>query len=41
MKNKLSKDAYGGISGKDYNPYVTSGSKFGGNFAVMIIGIIS
>ena len=40
MKNKLSKDAYGGISGKDYNPYVTSGSKFGGNFAVMIIGII-
>jgi putative OPT family oligopeptide transporter len=40
MDNKLSKDAYGGIAGKDYVPYVSKGSKSGGNAAVMIIGII-
>jgi len=40
MDKKLSKDAYGGVSGKEYVPYVSSGSKSGGNFAVMIIGII-
>ncbi len=40
MKNKLSKDAYGGVVGKDYVPYVSSGSKSGGNVVVLIIGII-
>ena len=39
MHKKLSKDAYGGVSGKNYVPYVTGGSKFGGNIAVLIIGI--
>ncbi len=40
MKKKLPKGAYGGISGKDYVPYVTDKSKSGGNVAVLIIGII-
>ncbi|MEE0931992.1 oligopeptide transporter, OPT family [Clostridium sp. D43t1_170807_H7] len=40
MKNKLSKDAYGGVHGKDYVPYITDKSKKGTNIAVMIIGII-
>jgi putative OPT family oligopeptide transporter len=40
MDNKLSKNAYGGVHGKDYVPYVSSGSKSGGNIAVLIIGII-
>ncbi len=40
MNNKLSKDAYGGVAGKDYIPYISNGSKFGGNVAVLIIGII-
>jgi len=40
MDKKLSKDAYGGVAGKDYVPYVSSGSKSGGNAAVLIIGII-
>ncbi|WP_042277332.1 OPT family oligopeptide transporter [[Clostridium] dakarense] len=40
MKKKLSKDAYGGVSGKDYIPYITDKSKTGGNMAVLIIGII-
>lgn len=40
MKNKLSKEAYGGIHGKDYVPYITDRSKSGSNVAVMIIGII-
>jgi len=40
MDNKLSKDAYGGIAGKDYVPYVSRGSKSGGNVAVLIIGTI-
>jgi len=40
MNNKLSKDAYGGVAGKDYVPYISSGSKSGGNVAVLIIGII-
>jgi len=39
MDNKLSKGAYGGVAGKDYVPYVASGSKSGGNVAVLIIGI--
>ncbi len=40
MKKKLSKEAYGGIHGKDYVPYITDKSKNGTNVAVMIIGII-
>ena len=40
MKNKLSKDAYGGVHGKDYVPYITDKSKKGTNIAVMIIGIV-
>lgn len=39
MDHKLSKGAYGGVAGEDYRPYVSSGSKFGGNVAVLIIGI--
>jgi len=39
MDHKLSKNAYGGVAGKDYVPYV-SGSKSGGNVVVLIIGII-
>lgn len=40
MKNKLSKEAYGGVHGKDYVPYVTDKSKTGTNVAVLIIGIV-
>ena len=40
MHNKLSKDAYGGVAGKDYVPFIPSGSKSGGNGAVLIVGII-
>ncbi len=40
MKNKLPKEAYGGVSGKDYVPYITDKSKKGTNFAVMMIGIV-
>lgn len=40
MDKKLSKDAYGGIAGKDYVPYVSGASHSGGNVAVLIIGII-
>ncbi|NMM62944.1 OPT family oligopeptide transporter [Clostridium sp. P21] len=40
MDNKLSKNAYGGIAGKDYVPYISNGSKSGGNTVVLIIGII-
>jgi putative OPT family oligopeptide transporter len=40
MDNKLSKEAYGGVDGKDYVPYVSSGSKSGGNVAVLIVGTI-
>ena len=39
MSNKLSKDAYGGVHGKDYVPYVKDKSKKGSNLAVLIIGI--
>ncbi|MBW9170212.1 oligopeptide transporter, OPT family [Clostridium estertheticum] len=39
MDKKLSKGAYGGIAGKDYVPYVSTGSKSGGNVVVLIIGI--
>ncbi len=40
MDKKLSKDAYGGIAGQDYVPYISGGSKFGGNLAVLIIGVV-
>lgn len=40
MHKKLSKDAYGGVHGKDYVPYVSSGEKTGGNAAILIIGIL-
>lgn len=40
MKNKLSKEAYGGVHGKDYVPYITDKSKKGVNIAVMLIGIV-
>ncbi len=40
MSNKLSKDAYGGVSGKDYVPYITDKSKKGTNIPIIIIGIL-
>ena len=40
MSKKLSKEAYGGVHGKDYIPYVTDKSKKGTNFAVIMIGIV-
>lgn len=40
MKKKLSKEAYGGIHGKDYVPYITDNSKSGINLSVIIIGIV-
>ncbi len=40
MDHKLSKNAYGGVAGKDYVPYIATGSKSGGNTVVLIIGII-
>ena len=40
MKNKLSKDAYGGVHGKDYVPFITDKSQKGTNIAVIAIGAI-
>ncbi|WGX75282.1 oligopeptide transporter, OPT family [Paraclostridium bifermentans] len=40
MSKKLPKEAYGGVSGRDYVPYVTDKSKTGANMAVLIIGIV-
>lgn len=37
---KLSKDAYGGVHGKDYVPYITDKSRKGINTAVLFIGAI-
>ena len=37
---KLSKEAYGGVKGKDYVPYNTDKTKRGSNTVVMIIGMI-
>ncbi len=37
---KLSKDAYGGVHGKDYVPYITDKSRKGINIVVLIIGMI-
>lgn len=39
-EKKLSKYAYGGIAGKDYVPYVSSGERKGGSVAIMIIGLV-
>lgn len=36
---KLPKEAYGGVAGKDYVPYVNTGDKSGGNAIVLVIGI--
>lgn len=40
MKNKLPKEAYGGVHGKDYVPYITDRSLKGMNVVVIILGII-
>lgn len=40
MNKKLPKEAYGGVHGKEYIPYITDKSRTGGNMAVLIIGII-
>lgn len=36
---KLSKEAYGGVDGKNYVPFITSGSRTGSNAIVMILAI--
>ncbi|MGL5346246.1 MAG: OPT family oligopeptide transporter [Peptostreptococcaceae bacterium] len=40
VSKKLSKEAYGGVPGKDYVPYITDKSRTGGNIAVLIIGLV-
>ena len=40
MKKKLPKEAYGGVHGKEYVPYLTDKSKKGMNIPVIIIGVI-
>ncbi|MEW9077276.1 OPT family oligopeptide transporter [Terrisporobacter glycolicus] len=40
MNKKLSKEAYGGVHGKDYVPYINDKSKKGTNLAVLLIGIV-
>jgi putative OPT family oligopeptide transporter len=40
MHKKLSKEAYGGVNGKNYVPYVSSGPNIGGNIAILIIGVL-
>lgn len=37
---KLSKEAYGGVAGKDYVPYLTDKTKRGGGIPVLIIGLV-
>ena len=37
---KLSKEAYGGVDGKNYIPFITSGPKTGGNVVVLILAIL-
>ena len=39
-KKKLSKEAYGGVHGKDYVPYITGKDNSGSSLVVMIIGCI-
>jgi len=38
MQKKLSKSAYGGVSGEKYVPYVSQGNKKVGNTAILIMG---
>lgn len=40
MENKLSKDAYGGVPGEDYDPYISSGNRQGGSIASLLIGLL-
>ncbi len=40
MQKKLSKSAYGGVSGEKYVPYVNQGDKKVGNLAILIMGSI-
>ncbi len=40
MHKQLSKDAYGGVAGKNYVPYIEGGSRRGGSFTVWLIGIV-
>ena len=40
VNKKLSKEAYGGVAGKNYVPYITDKSRTGGNVVVLIIGLI-
>lgn len=40
MKNKLPNEAYGGVKGKDYVPYIRDKNKSGVNISVTIIGIV-
>lgn len=40
MDKKLSKEAYGGVKGKDYVPYLTDKNNSGGGVAVLIIGLV-
>lgn len=40
MNKKLPKEAYGGIHGKEYVPYVSNKSNKGSNLSVIIIGIV-
>ena len=40
MEKKLPKEAYGGVHGKEYIPYVTEKERTGGSLAVLIIGAV-
>ncbi|MDV4152077.1 oligopeptide transporter, OPT family [Clostridium sp. AL.422] len=40
MNKKLPKEAYGGVHGKEYVPYITDKSRKGTNISVTIIGIV-
>lgn len=40
MKKKLPKEAYGGVHGKEYIPYISGKENKGANLPVVIIGII-
>lgn len=40
MKKELPKEAYGGISGKDYVPYVAGTALPGGNLTVFVLGLV-
>lgn len=40
MEKKLPKEAYGGVHGKEYIPYVTGKERTGGGLAVLIIGAV-